>query len=710
MITKEVIKSFIDKTGNLNYNYYKNYDLSILDNPLNLIPSQLLYHLYYDIKNIPKCKICNKNLIFKNFKDGYNNLCSKKCEYIKNPETKKPSKNKTYTKFNIEEKSIEWFKENKNILYLEIPVEYNFVNSPTEYLYCYINKITKQQLCNNELCNNKVPFLSFEKGYQKHCSSKCAANSEETKLKRENSCLEKYGSTTPLSNEDIKEKIINTNMIKYGVKHNFSAKEVQDKIKETNKKKYGTENYFSLIEERKEYEKKRIESIRNNCLIKYNKNWCLMPQNINYNLNKRKNTCKRKYNVEHYVLSDEYKERKDDIVTKIWNTKKLNNSTNTSKIEKQIEEILRKNFKSVKTEYKNEKYNFHCDFYIEDVDMYIEYQGFFTHGLKSYNKATDVEKYNFWQEKSKTSKFYENALYVWTISDVLKRETALRNNLNYLEIFEFKNEENLIDQINKVLNGLKINFSNEELNEEFVYLKNVSGDINSLPNNNKIIKYFQQELIYKNENELYKTNPIVRRKLIENRIKYLNKKECNLSNRELLSGFKISGLYNGYSFFSSLWFKYFIKKFNIKSVYDPTGGWGHRLLGSLNLDLYIYNDISEKTFLNVKKIKETFNLKHCVMYNKNMINFIPEEEFEAIFTCPPYDDLEEYEIKTSFKEIMNNLFKVFEEKKCKIMGIVLKENFEEFLILKYYEKIEINSRKNHFNTKKIKEYLYVFKR
>ena len=42
---------------------------------------------------------------------------------------------------------------------------------------------------------------------------------------------------------------------------------------------------------------------------------------------------------------------------------------------------------------------------------------------------------NKWKEKAKTSKFYSNAIVVWTKLDVQKRTIALKNNLKYYVIY-----------------------------------------------------------------------------------------------------------------------------------------------------------------------------------------------------------------------------------------------------------------------------------
>lgn len=67
--------------------------------------------------------------------------------------------------------------------------------------------------------------------------------------------------------------------------------------------------------------------------------------------------------------------------------------------------------------------------------MFIELQGTWLHGLHPYNcnLIEDINKLNKW--KSKNTKFYDIAIKVWTISDPKKRETAKKNNLNYIELF-----------------------------------------------------------------------------------------------------------------------------------------------------------------------------------------------------------------------------------------------------------------------------------
>lgn len=161
-------------------------------------------------------------------------------------------------------------------------------------------------------------------------------------------------------------------------------------------------------------------------------------------------TNMKKYGVKNNYTRQEIKTKSHspESLEKVLNTKKKNNTFNTSKPEKKLESELRKLFPDLKTQYKSELYPFACDFYIPSLDLYIECNLHWTHGGRFFDKnnKNDVKLLAKWQEKAKTSKFYEKAIEIWTIRDVLKLETAIKNNLNYIAWF---NEEQANDWIEK---------------------------------------------------------------------------------------------------------------------------------------------------------------------------------------------------------------------------------------------------------------------
>jgi len=197
-----------------------------------------------------------------------------------------------------------------------------------------------------------------------------------------------------------------------------------------------------------------------NCGITTFKRWC-RKFNIRKPLvlleNNAKKTIYEKYGFTNYSQTKEYKqymkENKEWINQKVYNgMKKSGNFGNSiSKEEKEIYSLILKKYPDAIHQYKSEKYPFKCDFYIPSLDLYIEYQGFWKHGYYHftykdkiynchcpYNPKNKIhrELVKYW--KNKNSKFYNSAIEIWTISDPLKRETAKKNNLNWIEFFTFE--------------------------------------------------------------------------------------------------------------------------------------------------------------------------------------------------------------------------------------------------------------------------------
>ena len=104
---------------------------------------------------------------------------------------------------------------------------------------------------------------------------------------------------------------------------------------------------------------------------------------------------------------------------------------------------------NVERQYSSDLYPFACDFYIISEDLYIEYNGIWTHGHTPYIGSKENEmKLKEWKQKAETSKFYQNAIITWTISDIKKRNTAKENNLNYIELWDLNDVERYVSKLN----------------------------------------------------------------------------------------------------------------------------------------------------------------------------------------------------------------------------------------------------------------------
>lgn len=140
-----------------------------------------------------------------------------------------------------------------------------------------------------------------------------------------------------------------------------------------------------------------------------------------------------------YKFPDDEREIK---TKKTYETKKKNNSFNTSTPEEQYYKQLKEQYKgkTIYRQYKDkERYPFYCDFYIVEDDLFIEINAHWSHGGHPFdpNNRDDLNILNEWKEKAKVSQFYKNAIETWTVRDVKKQECARKNKLNYKVIYEF---------------------------------------------------------------------------------------------------------------------------------------------------------------------------------------------------------------------------------------------------------------------------------
>ncbi len=77
-------------------------------------------------------------------------------------------------------------------------------------------------------------------------------------------------------------------------------------------------------------------------------------------------------------------------------------------------------------------------------------QGYWTHNTHSYNSdsVNDNKQVNEW--KTRNTPLYKNAVKIWTIIDPQKRNTAIKNKLNYIEIFTTKVDNSIIEELEKI--------------------------------------------------------------------------------------------------------------------------------------------------------------------------------------------------------------------------------------------------------------------
>ena len=148
-------------------------------------------------------------------------------------------------------------------------------------------------------------------------------------------------------------------------------------------------------------------------------------------------------------ISNAYKQRKEQILQKRNETKRQNNSFHISKPELLVKQFLEQVFSDVQYQHISKEYPFNCDFYVPSLDLYIECHFNWTHGGRPFNENDEscIEQLNAWKEKAKTSKFYQNAIYVWTDLDVRKRQCVIDSNLNWLAFYSMGDFEEWLNNL-----------------------------------------------------------------------------------------------------------------------------------------------------------------------------------------------------------------------------------------------------------------------
>lgn len=198
--------------------------------------------------------------------------------------------------------------------------------------------------------------------------------------------------------------------------------EQHDKITKTCIARYGTKRYLDSVEG-----KERINKIKSTPEFRNKMRKIISSEDVQ---NKIKQTSLQKYGVTSAM-------KLAKIVDKVGESKRKNGTWNTSKPEENMYKILIEIFgeSDIIRQYKEIRYPFHCDFYIKSLDLFIELNATWLHGGHWFdsNNQNDINMLNEWLANIKANKcFYEVAVDVWTIRDVKKRQTAIKNNLNYV--------------------------------------------------------------------------------------------------------------------------------------------------------------------------------------------------------------------------------------------------------------------------------------
>lgn len=342
--------------------------------------------------------------------------------------------NEIYELFIVRNLSANEIKEKYGQVYLKAIRYYNLRKTREQRSECRRRTCLMKYGVTNVSKSNKVKQTKKETVLKKYG----VENPMQCNIVRESltkTLLAKYGVDNAMKNKEIKNKQQNTTFERYGYKNALSCPEIRNKCKKTLKQKYGVEN----PQQNKNIHQKTI----NTRIEKYGDSRLFGSESF---YEKSKETCLYKYNTKFAMQNDLVKQKIIDqlpqSIKKGNNTKRHNKSFNTSKMEDTIYNELIMKFDEVIRQYSSLEYPYSCDFYILRLNLYLEINFHWTHGQEPFTgTAEQLIILNNWKEKANTSKYYRNAIKVWTMLDVEKLNTFKQNNLNYIIFYNIKQFE-----------------------------------------------------------------------------------------------------------------------------------------------------------------------------------------------------------------------------------------------------------------------------
>jgi hypothetical protein len=288
----------------------------------------------------------------------------------------------SHGKLNPRASKREWW-QHKNLVHIfnDIEKQSSFLSNAnfSEKIYCYLHDIQEKPKCNK--CFSELKFNQNIKAYKKYCSIRCSLSSKESKEKRKQTNLKKYGTETPCENQEIQSRVLETKKKKYG----SSSYNNRQKAQETCIEKYGAEHY----KKSKQYQ----ESLKDHQLFtrdflikehhKNKKSYSQIGNETGYS-NCTVSRHSKKHNIE---------------------TKWFYHSTGQKEISEYVKSL---GVKCVEN-YRHPPHK-EIDIFVPEYNLGIEYNGLYWH---SYNKKETQEEKN--KHKNKSLWFLEHGIQLLQI-------------------------------------------------------------------------------------------------------------------------------------------------------------------------------------------------------------------------------------------------------------------------------------------------------
>lgn len=479
----------------------------------------------------------------------------------------------------------------------------------------------------------KQLFLSL--GYAEKFA---AADKAQRKLHMKNGTIAKYGTDNVFKLSEFQEKAGDTREKRYGGRYTLSSdSSLADDARAMFTEHMKDDSFRSAVDAKKKATNE--ERYGDTCVM-----------NNDDVLAKYHATCMERYGVSCYARTADFRRKMNNVTSM-----RIQDGVFSSSSSEETLYILLLNCfdeSDIIRQYMSDVYDYACDFYIKSRNMYVELNATWLHGGHWYDADSTYDNSVLLKWQKKNTAYYDNAIATWTKRDVHKREMAKKNALNYVVFWD----ANLSDAMLWIAMGCP---DGQDWLQEYSWLPERSLAVNfSYPkidvcNNRSVraaVKAANGHVFYDNAINLWDANPYVlcygtlQARLYFNRYKYLGKLPYDLSDIEILRGLSISGLYRGYSVFDNTGMVDLIKRYDVKSIYDPCAGWGERLLTSGLLGVKYHGcDINARLFGGYDSLINHYDLQDCNVHLGDSATYdMCQHHHDCVFTCPPYESVEHY--------------------------------------------------------------------
>lgn len=429
-------------------------------------------------------------------------------------------------------------------------------------------------------------------------------STDEGKARMAAACSGKFGADSPFGASSVREKILATNVEKYGGRGPMCSREVRDRSAKTSRERYGVDNPMQSPDVQA-VQRASVEAV---------------------------------YGVPN-PMQDESIRMKQTM------HRAANGTLSSSSSEEELYSRLCMEFgrKDVVRQYMSDEYPWACDFYIPSRNLYIELNGTWTHGGRWYRGTPEDQSVVVdWNGRGGDG-YYANAVRVWTVSDPAKRAAAEAHGLNYVAFWD----DGLGDAAVWFALGCP---DGRDWEREYSWLPDRElRPADTARTLSGMVRRYQFGVVYGRELAMwaadgpYRQWPSLRMFLYANRLKYLGKGPGELTDKEILTGFTISGILRGYTTFDASIMEPVTAKFGIGSIYDPCAGWGERMAWCVaNGVAYHGMDVNGALEPGYRAMMADLKGKDLSFAIGDSGLVPPPCHADAILTCPPYGNIEVY--------------------------------------------------------------------